>query len=77
MVRNTQTGHYMLKIQYGIAGFFAGAFIGLLLGLFEMKIVDNEKHPAMLFFLISLTVISSGIFGAVKAVKIAKKKLNS
>jgi uncharacterized membrane protein len=64
----------MMKIQYGIAGFFAGAFIGLLLGLIERRIIDNEKHPAALFFVMALTVIVCGIAGMVKGLHMAKKK---
>ena len=65
----------MLKIQYGIAGFFSGAFIGLLLGLGEMRIIDNTKHPAMLFIVMALTVIVCGIAGMAKALSIARKKM--
>ena len=43
----------MLKIQYGIAGFFTGAFTGLLLALVERRMIDNEKHAAMLFITIA------------------------
>jgi len=65
----------MLKIQYGIAGFFSGAFIGLLLGLIEMRIIDSSKHPAMLFIFIALTVIFCGITGIVLGIKLARKKM--
>ncbi len=65
----------MMKIQYGIAGFFRGAFIGLLIGLVEMRIIDREKHPAMLFIILALTVMVLGIAGAVKAINIARRKM--
>ena len=65
----------MLKIQYSIAGFFSGAFAGLLFGLIEMRIIDNVKHPAMLFIVIALTVIVCGITGLLKGISLYKKKM--
>ncbi|MEP7165166.1 MAG: hypothetical protein ABI741_10740 [Ferruginibacter sp.] len=68
----------MLKIQYGIAGFFTGAFTGLLLGLVEMRIIDNLKHPAgLLFILIALTIMICGISGLLKGLNIARKKIKA
>ena len=67
----------MLKIQYGIAGFFCGAFTGLLLGLIEMRLINNKDHPAMLFIVIALTIIVCGIIGIKKGLKIATKKMNA
>jgi len=66
----------MRKIQYGIAGFFAGAFTGLLLSLVEMRIINGQKHPARLFLIVALTVILCGIFGLMKALQIEKKSTN-
>ena len=66
----------MLKIQYGIAGFFTGAFTGLLLALVERRLIDSEKHPAMLFIVIALTIIIFGIIGIKKGLNIASKKMN-
>lgn len=65
----------MLKIQYGIAGFFSGVFCGLLLALIEMRIVNGEKYPAIQFFIIALTIIIAGISGMTIALKMADKKL--
>lgn len=65
----------MLKIQYGIAGFFSGAFLGLLLGLLEMRFIDQEKHPAMLFIVIAITVIICGLLGVRKGLSMAGRKL--
>ena len=67
----------MLKIQHGIAGFFAGAFTGLLLSLLEMRMIDNAKHPAMLFIVNSITVIACGIAGMAKGLRIADKKIKT
>jgi len=64
----------MLKIQYGIAGFFTGAFTGLLLALVERRMIDNEKHAAMLFITIALTIIVCGMTGLVKGLAMARKK---
>ncbi|MEO6490805.1 MAG: hypothetical protein ABIO04_12755 [Ferruginibacter sp.] len=65
----------MLRIQYGMAGFFVGAFLGLLLGILEMHIINKEKHPAMLFIVIALTIITCGIIGISGGVSMARKKL--
>ena len=64
----------MKNLQYAIAGFFIGAFTGLLFGLIEMRILDNEKHPAMLFIVIALTIIILGITGMRKGIAIARRK---
>lgn len=65
----------MLKIQYGIAGFFIGAFIGLLIGLVEMRFIDSNQHSAMLFIIIALTIFTCGIIGIMKALKMAKERM--
>jgi ABC-type xylose transport system permease subunit len=65
----------MLKIQYGIAGFFIGAFTGLLLGLVEMRIINSSKHPTRLFITIAVTIIVCGIIGVNKGLKIARKRM--
>jgi len=65
----------MTKIQYGMAGFFAGAFLGLLLGLVERRFIDHEKNPAALFITIALTIIILGIIGMTKGLNIAAKKM--
>lgn len=65
----------MLKIQYAFVGFFCGAFIGLLIGLIEMRLIDSNKHPAMLFIVMALTVIVCGITGIRKGLSMARKKL--
>ena len=67
----------MLKIQYAIAGFFAGAFIGLLLALIERRLIDNEKHAAMLFIIIALTIIICGMIGLRKGLNMANKKMGA
>jgi uncharacterized membrane protein len=67
----------MLKIQYGIAGFFTGAFVGLLFGLIEMRIINSSKHPAMLFIGMALTVIVCGIIGLMKGISLFRKKMRS
>jgi len=63
----------MLKVQYGIAGFFTGIFIGFLMGLVEMRFIDNAKHPAMLFIVIALTLLACGIAGSRMAISLLKK----
>ena len=65
----------MMKIQYGMIGFFTGAFTGLLLALIEMRMINSSKHPAMLFIAIALTIIFCGIAGMLKGLKIAKKRM--
>ena len=65
----------MLKIQYGISGFFTGAFVGLLFGLIEMRVNKNSKHPAMLFIVMALTVIVCGIVGLMKGIDLFRKKM--
>lgn len=63
----------MRKIQHGIAGFFTGAFIGLLLSLIESRMINAEKHSALLFIVIALTIIAFGIIGIVQGHRIEKK----
>ena len=65
----------MLRFQYAVAGFFISAFIGLLIGMIEMRFIDAEKHAALLFIVMALTIISSGVTGMIIAVKIASKKM--
>ncbi|MEO6671434.1 MAG: hypothetical protein ABIN36_18265 [Ferruginibacter sp.] len=65
----------MRRIQHGIAGFFTGAFIGLLLGLMESRIINGEKHSALLFIVVALTVIICGITGIILGFRLLKKKL--
>ncbi len=64
----------MLKIQYGIAGFFTGAFTGLLLALVERRLINNETHPGLLFIIIAITIIVLGIVGMLKGIRMADKK---
>ncbi len=66
----------MLRIQHGLAGFFIGVFTAFLLGLIELRIVDSNRHPSLLFFVISLTVIVCGITGMIIGLRIAEKKKN-
>ena len=64
----------MIKIQYGIAGFFTGAFLGLLIALIERRLIDANTYPTIQFVAIALTVIFCGIFGITQALKIEKNK---
>ena len=63
----------MKKIQYGIAGFFTGAFIGMLLSITERRLINTEHNPGLLFIINALTVIICGIVGMVKGVRMAGK----
>ena len=65
----------MEKIQYGIAGFFSGVFIGFLITLLERKFIDINEHAASLFIVNALTVFVCGIFGIVQGLRLLKKKL--
>ncbi|MEO8771735.1 MAG: hypothetical protein ABI402_16685 [Ferruginibacter sp.] len=62
----------MRKIQHGFAGFFIGAFIGLLLGLIESRMINAEKHSALLFIIIALTIITCGIIGITQGHRIER-----
>ena len=62
----------MRKIQHGIAGFFSGAFIGLLLGLIESRMINAEEHSALLFITIAITIIICGITGMIQGHRIEK-----
>ncbi|MBC7535011.1 MAG: hypothetical protein H7258_04890 [Ferruginibacter sp.] len=64
----------MVRIQYGIAGFFTGAFLGLLIALIERRLIDADTYPTIQFVAIALTVIFCGIFGIAQALKIEKNK---
>ncbi len=64
----------MLKIQYGIAGFFSGVFIGFLIALFEMRFIDYARYPTRIMAIVAFTIIFCGISGIVIALKILKRK---
>jgi hypothetical protein len=66
----------MLKIQHGLAGFFAGMFTGFLLGLLELRIIDRDKHHFLPFFVLSLTIITCAITGLLIGLKLAARKKN-
>jgi len=64
----------MLKIQYGFAGFVIGAFMGLLLGLIEMRLINDSKY-ALLFFAIAFTIMTCGLVGMRTGIRMAAKKM--
>ena len=63
----------MRKIQHGIAGFFTGVFVALLLVLVEGRIIGS-KHPALLFIVNALTVFVCGIIGIAQGLRIERRK---
>ncbi len=65
----------MLRIQYGLAGFFSGVFIAFLLGLLEMRIIGKgENASTILFFSIGFTVMVCGITGMGIGLKKARRR---
>ena len=64
----------MLKIQYGIAGFFAGIFAGLLLILAERALIGDNRATTV-FFVGAATIIICAVAGMTKGIRMAKKKL--
>ena len=59
----------MRKIQFGIAGFAAGIMLGLLFGLAEMRLLQGHIDPAIIPFMIGITVIVCAITGVTIGVK--------
>ncbi len=64
----------MVKIQYGLAGFFSGVFIGFLLTLVEMRFMEYSRHPSRMFALVAFTIIFCAISGIAVALKILQQK---
>ncbi|MDO9375258.1 MAG: DUF5957 family protein [Ferruginibacter sp.] len=62
----------MRKIQFGIAGFVTGIMLGLLLGLAEMRLLQQHINPAIIPFMIGITVIFCAITGVVIGMKKAR-----
>ena len=62
----------MRKIQFGIAGFAAGVMMGLLVGLAELRMLQGHIDPAILPFLIGITVVFCAITGVVIGMKKAR-----
>lgn len=64
----------MVKIQYGIAGFFSGVFIGFLIALFEMRLIDYTRYPTRIMAMVAFTIMVCAISGIVISLKILKRK---
>jgi hypothetical protein len=64
----------MVKIQYGIAGFFCGVFTGFLFVLVELRLIDNTKYPNKSLVVIAATIILCGTIGIYQGLKLEKKR---